>query len=100
MPIGAVIEILEAYQRYVDYMNNNGFDDVIESIKENWQSLLITMRGHAGETYEMEVYLSETTKELCIDDAITHVSVYDVLDFEEYGITDEVLHYLKYGKNK
>lgn len=100
MPIGSMIEILEAYQRYVDYMNDHGFDDVIESIKENRFALLITMRGHMGETYEMEVYFSETTGELCIDDAITHVSVFDVLDFDEYEITEEVLHYLKYGKEK
>ena len=98
MPIQSVIEILKAYQRYVDYMNDHGFDDVIESIKENWTSLLITMRGHMGETYEMEVYFSGITGELCIESSVTHVSVFDVLDFEEYEITEDVLNYFKYGK--
>ena len=98
MPIQSVIEILKAYQRYVDYMNDHGFDDVIESIKENWTSLLITMRGHMGETYEMEVYFSGITGELCIESSVIHVSVFDVLDFEEYGITEDVLNYFKYGK--
>ena len=98
MPIQSVIEILKAYQRYVDYMNDHGFDDVIESIKENYNSLLITMRGHMGETYENEVYFSGVTGELCIDSAVTHVNVFDVLDFDEYEITEEILNYFKYGK--
>lgn len=98
MPIKEVVELLSAYQRYVDYMNDHGLDDVIHSVQENWTSLLVTMRGHMGELYEMEIYFSGTTGELCIESATTHVSVYDVLDFEEYGITKEVLKYLKYGK--
>ena len=97
MPIQSVIEILNAYSRYVDYMNNHGFDDIVESIKENWTSLIITMRGHMGETYDVEVYFSATTKELCIESAVTHVSVFDTLDFEEYEITEKVLNHLKYG---
>ena len=100
MPIKEVIEILKAFQRYIDYMNNHGFDDVVESIKENYNTLLIAMRGHMGEIYDIEVYLSGTTGELCIEDAITHVNIFDVIDFEEYGITDELLHYFKYGKEK
>ena len=78
MPIQSVIEILKAYQRYVDYMNDHGFDEIIESIKENWTSLLITMRGHMGETYEMEVYFSGITGELCIESSVTHV-IADIL---------------------
>ena len=100
MTIGDVIQLLQAYQRFVDYMNDHGFDDVIESIKDNYNSLLITMKGHMGETYEMEVYFSGTTGELCIESAVTHVSVFDVLDFEEYGITEEKLNFFKYGKEK
>lgn len=79
-------------------MNNHGFDDVIAAITENLNTLLITMRGHMGETYVLEVYLSSEQGELCIDDAATNVSIFNVLDFEEYGITKDVLKYFKYGK--
>ena len=98
MPIQIVMEILKGYEKYVDYMNNHGFDDVIDTIKENHNSLLITMRGHMGETYEVEVYFSGTTGELCIEDAITNVSVFDTLDLEEYGITEKLLYSFKYPK--
>lgn len=97
MPIEVVINLLTAYQRYVNYMNNHGYDDVVDSIKENYNSLLITMRGHMGETYENEIYFSGTTGELCIESAVTHVSIFDVIDFEEYGITKELLNYFKFG---
>lgn len=44
-------------------MNNHGFDDVVETVKDNYNTLLVTMRGHMGETYELEVFLSGTTGE-------------------------------------
>lgn len=98
MPINEVIELLSAYQRYVEYMNDHGFDDVVESVKENYNSLLITMRGHMGELYENEIYFSGITGELCIESAVTHVSIFDVIDYEEYDLTEEKVHFLKYGE--
>lgn len=98
MSIGYVIELLAAYKRYVDHMNNNGYDEVIDSIKENQNSLLITMKGHMGETYEMEIYFSDTTGELCIEETETHENILNVIDLEACNLTEEDINYFKYGR--
>ena len=100
MPIGSVIKILRAYKRYVDHMNDHGFDDVIENINQQHDSLLITMRGHMGETYDMEVSVSESTRELVVKNAISHEDVFEVIDKEEYGLTEAKLHYIKFGSSQ
>lgn len=99
MSIPRVIELLTAFERYVEYMNQHGQDDVIQELESYYEGLLITMRGHNGETYELEVYFSGVNEgELCIDEPATNVSVFDVIDYEEYELTEEIVHYLKYGK--
>ena len=97
MPIETVIEILKAYGRYVDYMNDHGSDDVIELIKDNTDSLLITMRGHCGETYELEVWTA-ADGQLHIENPLDHTSVFDIIDMEEYELTKAKLHYIIYGE--
>lgn len=98
MRIHLIISILQGFKRYLDYMNRRGFDEVIDSIKENNNSLIITMRGHQGETYELKVYLSETTNELHIENTHTNESIFDIIDLKEYGMTNDTVHYFKYGK--
>jgi len=96
MPIRDIIRILIGYKRYLDYINCHGYDEVIETIKENGSTLLITVRGHMGETYEHEVYISEATGELCVENSITHESVFDYLN-ETDGMNESILQKLKYG---
>ena len=98
MPIKDVVEILNAYKRYVDYMNNYGHDEVIDAIKVNGDSLLVTMRGHMGETYEQEVYFSKSSGELCVDIAGRQESVFDYMEFEENDAAEVILNYIKFGK--
>ena len=98
MSIDDVINILKSFQRYVNFINNNGFDEVIKNISEYDDGLLITMRGHCGETYQVEVY--ERNNELIIINHDSKDNILDIIDIYEYDLTDELLDYLKYGKVK
>lgn len=97
MPIKKVIEILQAYKRYLDYMNSHGHDEVIDSVIDYGSSLLITIRGHMGETYEQEVWISDTRKELCIN-VREGEDLFELIDLEDYELTEEKLNYIKYGR--
>ena len=91
------MEILNAFSRLLNFMNNNGFDEVIEAIKNEYDTtLIITMRGHQGETYDLEVWNSYTTGELCVENLINHASIFDFA--EEYNMTEEDVKYIKFGK--
>lgn len=90
-------DILKAHERYLNYINNNGQDETIKAIKEKDFSLILTMQGHMGETYEHEIYL-DTTGEIHIENATTHESIFEYIDFEEYGTTQEEIDYIKYGR--
>ena len=99
MTVKELLDILNGFNRYVTHMNNHGYDDVIESVRVNDAFLVVGMRGHLGETYEQKVYLSSETGELCVEDTISGDSILDFLSsIEDYGLTKEVLHYIKYGK--
>lgn len=97
MPIKKVIEILQAYKRYLDYMNMMGHDEVIDSVIDYGSSLLITIRGHMGETYEQEVYLSNETGELFIYTSDGE-DVFELIDFEDYELAEKKFNYIKYGR--
>ena len=96
MPIEKVIEILNSFKRYVDYMNNHGFDEVVESIREAADSLFITMRGHCGETYELEVSSENGALHIKNSDGY---NLFDIIDLEEYELTKAKLHYIIYGED-
>ena len=97
MPIKHVIEILESFQRYVDWMNDHGQDDMVSEIKAKDDKLLVAMRGHCGEKYGLTVYLG-IDNELCIEDTVTGIDVLDTAHFiEDYEITDDIMQYLRFG---
>lgn len=52
------------------------------------------MRGHQSETYDLEVWNSYTTGELCIENPISHASVFD---FVEEIMTEKDVKYIKFG---
>lgn len=61
-----IIEILDAYKKYINFINNSGDDLCIHKIKvgdKNSDHLYITLKGYMGEIFEQEVFLSES-KEL------------------------------------
>ena len=98
MPVNEILEILKAFNRYVTYMNNHGLDEVINSIRVDSASIIVTMKGHMGELYELNVYLSSENGELCVEDIVSGGSVLDFFcSIEEYGLTKEVLNYIKSG---
>lgn len=96
MPIRTVLAILQEFKRYVDFVNEHGNDELVDAIKKNGETLLVTMRGHCGETYDLEVYLSDKTGELCVENPVSKASVFDFAD--EYGWTKEDVQYIKLGR--
>ena len=96
MPIRTVLTILQEFERYVDFINENGNDDVVDAVKVNDDVLLVTMMGHCGEMYELKVSLSDEARELQINNVASGTSVFDFAD--EYGWTQEDVRYMKFGK--
>lgn len=93
-------KILNAFSRYLNYINNHGADEVIESVKNGKLisgSLEITLRGHCGETYVLMAYLKDD-EELCIVEPCTGNKVFDLwLDIFPDS-TEEEINRIKYGK--
>lgn len=97
MAIKKVLEILKAFERYVDFINNHGNDEVIDSIVTGTNYLLITLRGHMGEKTLLKVYLYKSTNELYIDIAGRNESVFDYIDIDALETTQEEIDYVRYG---
>jgi len=97
MTTKSIVKILKAFSRYLNYINNHGQDEVIDTIKENSSSLIITMRGHMGETYDLEVYVAEENGELCIKSTSTGISIFDYGTDLLCDITEKQLEYIKFG---
>ena len=96
MTIKKVLEIMKTFERYIDFINNHGNDDVIDSITTGWGFLLVTLRGHMGEKTILKVYL--LGEELCIDIAGRNESVFDYIDIDALEATQEEIDYIRYGK--
>ena len=108
MPIEIMINILQAFKRYVDFMNSKGHDETIKVVEEyngiskafgECESLIVTMCGHMGETYKLRVYISNYSDELCIVDVASGSHLFERIDFiNEYGLTKEEYNYVIMGK--
>ena len=108
MSIETMINILKAFKRYIDYMNNKGHDETIRNIEvcndsektrafgEN-ESLIITMCGHMGETYKLKVYISSYSNELCIMSNGVHL-LEQKFFIDVYGLTKDEWNYIILGK--
>lgn len=102
MTIGIAINILQAFERYVDFLNDNGHDEVVLSIEAedryNWEYLIVTMCGHMGETYKLKVSVSEGTNELRVE-TMEGDNVFETINYvEEYEITEKEWKYIVYGE--
>ena len=91
MSVRKIIDILDAFSRYLDFVNTHGYDEVIEKIIPNFSILIITLRGHQGETYDLEVWISEDG-ELNIRN-----STGESMLAEEYGMTIEDIRKIRKG---
>ena len=90
-----ISNILNSFSRLLDFMNNHGYDETIQNIKVDDTILIITIQGHQGEIYDLEVWNSYTTGNLCVENPINHVSIFDFA--EEYNMTENDVKYIKTG---
>lgn len=95
-----IIEILNTYKKYINFINNNGDNLYIHNIKvkdECSNHLYITLKGYMGEIFEQEVFLSESkelnviNKETGDDILLFNLEVNEDMSREDY-------EYIKYKK--
>lgn len=94
----AIAKILEAYSRLMDYINNHGYgDEMIINIRVSFNNtLVVTLRGHDGITYDAVVWLDEETGGLQVKNPVTNINFFDLA--KEFDIPDETIKYIKYGE--
>lgn len=95
MSVQEIANILNSFSRLLDFMNCHGHDETIQNIEVDGTILIITLQGHQGEVYDLEVWNSYTTGELCVENPINHVSMFDFA--EEYDMTENDVKYIRTG---
>lgn len=86
-------KIVDGFYRYLDYINNNGYDEIIDVLEQSERGVAFSLHGHNGETYQLEAFLLEETGEVCIENE-NGDSVFSLMD----DITSEEMFYIKTGE--
>ena len=91
----AMIQILQACDRYIKIANAHGEDLRIHSVEVKSRCLLlIRFANHMDEIFEKLVWLNESSG-LQIRDPETRKSIYYYA--EEFGWTEKEIEYIKHG---
>ena len=95
-----IIEILDSYKKYINFINNNGDNLCIHKIKvgdESSDHLYVTLKGYMGEIFEQEVFLSKS-KELNVINRETgdNILLFNLEVNEDMSRED--YEYIKYKK--
>lgn len=95
-----IIEILNTYKKYINFINNNGDNLCIHNIKvgdESSDHLYVTLKGYMGEIFEQEVFLSKS-KELNVINRETgdNILLFNLEVNEDMSRED--YEYIKYKK--
>lgn len=98
MPIQKMQEILQSFTRVLDFLNNKGHNFIIQSIEENYSTLIIAIRKETEEPYKLEVWLRDKTGELCVENAVSMQDFFNIAD--EFDMTEEDIHFIKFGTNE